>query len=229
MDPTEIEEKYEKIKHLYEEDSKEYIEQLETELSSHPKLKEAYYTLAENKEFTVQLEELIKKIDSISLVNLKSELIILIKKYLQNCFDDKKFSKISEMEMIKYIRKFSMMIIAKNKKLQKSFEENKDVDASINMEDMDHEYMDGDYLKNFRKIVRNFIVYEIYKLINPRRLAGETKEQNMVDNIVMYGVKRAAKFERKDGLSKLDPELVKELEKKYKIFTQLNPKSLSKK
>ncbi len=229
MDPTEIEEKYEKIKHLYEEDSKEYIEQLETELSSHPKLKEAYYTLAENKEFTVQLEELIKKIDSISLVNLKSELIILIKKYLQNCFDDKKFSKISEMEMIKYIRKFSMMIIAKNKKLQKSFEENKDVDASINMEDMDYEYMDGDSLKNFRKIVRNFIVYEIYKLINPRRLAGETKEQNMVDNIVMYGVKRAAKFERKDGLSKLDPELVKELEKKYKIFTQLNPKSLSKK
>ena len=229
MDPAKIEEKYEKIKHLYEEDSKEYLEQLETELSSHPKLKEAYYTLVENKEFTVQLEELIKKIDSISLVNLQSEIIILIKKYLQNCFDDKKFSKISEMEVIKYIRKFSMMIIAKNKKLQKSFEENKDVDASITMEDMDYEYMDEDSLKNFRKIVRNFIVYELYKLINPRRLAGETKEQNMADNIVMYGAKRAAKFEGKDGLSKLDPSLVKELEQKYKIFTQLNPKSLSKK
>jgi hypothetical protein len=229
MDPTEIEEKYEKIKHLYEEDSKEYLEQLEAELSSHPKLKDVYYTLAENKEFTVQLEELIKKIDSISLVNLQSELIILIKKYLQNCFDDKKFSKIAEMEMIQYIRKFSMMILAKNKKLQKSFEENRDVDAAINTEDMDYEYMEGDSLKNFRKIVRNFIVYEMYKLISPRRLAGETKEQSMADNIMMYGAKRAAKFEGKDGLSKLDPELIKELEQKYKIFTQLNPKSLSKK
>ena len=229
MDPVEVEEKYEKIKHLYEEDSKEYLEQLEAELSSHPKLKDVYCTLAENKEFTIQLEELIKKIDSISLVNLQSELIILIQKYLQNCFDDKKFSKIAEMEMIQYIRKFSMMILAKNKKLQKSFEENKEVDAAINMEDMDYEYMEGDSLKNFRKIVRNFIVYEMYKLINPRRIAGETKEQSMADNIAMYGSKRAAKFEGKDGLSKLDPELIKELDQKYKIFTQLNPKSLSKK
>ena len=133
------------------------------------------------------------------------------------------------MEMIQYIRKFSMMILAKNKKLQKSFEENKEVDSAINMEDMDYEYMDGDSLKNFRKIVRNFIVYEMYKLINPRRIAGETKEQSMADNIMMYGAKRAAKFEGKDVLSKLDPELVKELDQKYKIFTQLNPKSLSKK
>lgn len=228
MDSLEVEEKYEKIKHLYEEDCKEYLEQLEMELSSHPKLKEIYYTLAESKEFTVELEELMSKIDSISLVNMQSELIILVKKYMQNCFGEKSFSKIAEMELIQYIRKLSMMILAKNKKLQKSFGENKELDATIDMENMNYEYMDEYSLKNFRKTVRNFIVYEMYKLINPRRIAGETKEQSMADNIVMYGAKRAAKFEGSDGLSKLDPELVKELDKRHKIFTQLNPKSLGK-
>jgi len=223
-----VEEKYEKIKYLYEEDSREYLEQLEKELSSHPKLKEVYYALAENKEFTVNLEELINQIDSISLVNLQSEIIILVKKYIQNCFGVENLSKVSEMEMIQYIRKLSMMILAKNKKRQKSFEENKDVDLTIDMDEMDYEYMDEASLKNFRKIIRNFIVYEIYKLINPRRIAGETKEQSMADNIVMYGAKRAAKFEGKDGLSNLDPALVKELDQRHKIFTQLNPKSLSK-
>ncbi|WP_410528553.1 DUF5394 family protein [Rickettsiales endosymbiont of Peranema trichophorum] len=39
------------------------------------------------------------------------------------------------------------------------------------------------------------LVYQIYKIMNPRRLAGETKLDNFIHNVQARGIKEAMKYE----------------------------------
>lgn len=54
------------------------------------------------------------------------------------------------------------------------------------------------YLKG---VMKRFVVYEIYKVMNPKRIAGETKKQNYQKNVKQIGVEKARKYE---GGSKSD-------------------------
>jgi hypothetical protein len=49
--------------------------------------------------------------------------------------------------------------------------------------------------KNLNKILKNFIVYEIYKIMNPKRIAGETAKENYQNNLIEGGQKFAEKYE----------------------------------
>jgi hypothetical protein len=44
-------------------------------------------------------------------------------------------------------------------------------------------------------ILRRFAIYEIYKIMTPKRIAGKTKRQNFVANCVLRGMKVAMKHE----------------------------------
>jgi Glu-tRNA(Gln) amidotransferase subunit E-like FAD-binding protein len=112
--------------------------------------------------------------------------------------------------------KVKLVIIAhlksKNKDIDRVKSDNKkiakDIDefcAKINKDDLDQEnYVtsekkDKDRLltkeakKNLKKILQSFIVYEIYKVMNPRRIAGETHKDNYFNNLIRGGVKLASK------------------------------------
>ena len=39
------------------------------------------------------------------------------------------------------------------------------------------------------------MVYEIYKMLNPRRLAGETEIENFIKNVLLRGIDVAVKYE----------------------------------
>ena len=43
--------------------------------------------------------------------------------------------------------------------------------------------------------MKNFAVYEIYKVINPKRIAGETAKDNYKHNLIEGGVALASKYE----------------------------------
>ncbi|MDJ1406839.1 MAG: DUF5394 family protein [Candidatus Midichloria sp.] len=50
-----------------------------------------------------------------------------------------------------------------------------------------------------------FIIYEVYKMLNPSRIAGETEIQNFIDNIMIRGVEAALYYDRRNisrGFSK---------------------------
>tara|TARA_B110000503_G_C7164519_1_gene421244 strand:- start:10 stop:654 length:645 start_codon:yes stop_codon:yes gene_type:complete len=49
--------------------------------------------------------------------------------------------------------------------------------------------------KNLNKILKNFVVYEIYKIMNPKRIAGETAKENYRNNLIEGGQKLAEKYE----------------------------------
>ncbi|HJK86288.1 MAG TPA: DUF5394 family protein [Candidatus Megaira endosymbiont of Nemacystus decipiens] len=49
--------------------------------------------------------------------------------------------------------------------------------------------------KNLKKLIKNFAIYEIYKIMNPKRIAGETKKMNYINNLVYGGKKLAQRYE----------------------------------
>ncbi len=46
----------------------------------------------------------------------------------------------------------------------------------------------------FKEFLKKAASYEIYKITNPNRIAGETREENFINNTVLLGVKRAMKY-----------------------------------
>ncbi len=49
--------------------------------------------------------------------------------------------------------------------------------------------------KYFKDIIKQFAIYQLYKVMNPRRIAGETKKENYKHNMVIGGNKLAVKHE----------------------------------
>jgi hypothetical protein len=47
--------------------------------------------------------------------------------------------------------------------------------------------------KHLKAILKNFAIYEIYKVMNPRRIAGETAKINYMNNMAVGGEKLASK------------------------------------
>ena len=43
-----------------------------------------------------------------------------------------------------------------------------------------------------------FVIYEIYKMLNPNRIAGETELQNFIDNVIVRGVEVALYYDRRN-------------------------------
>ena len=49
--------------------------------------------------------------------------------------------------------------------------------------------------KNLKRIMKSFVVYEVYKVMNPKRIAGETAKDNYKHNLIEGGVALASKYE----------------------------------
>ncbi|MFV9991397.1 MAG: DUF5394 family protein [Candidatus Midichloria sp.] len=63
------------------------------------------------------------------------------------------------------------------------------------------EELSGEELKTQTR----FLIYEIYKMLNPSRIAGETEIQNFIDNVMIRGVEAALYYDRRNisrGFSK---------------------------
>jgi len=66
------------------------------------------------------------------------------------------------------------------------------------------------------------IFYEIYKIINPERLAGETPLQNFINNVKTRGIEVALKYEGAEVAQQFNLKNLKELEGgKLKFVEQL--------
>jgi hypothetical protein len=56
-------------------------------------------------------------------------------------------------------------------------------------------FLDSKSLKHIKDIIKRFAIYEIYKMINPRRIAGETAKDNFISNVFLYGLKVAMRYD----------------------------------
>ena len=79
--------------------------------------------------------------------------------------------------------------------------------------------------KDFKEFLRRCLAYEFYKITNPNRLAGETREENFLSNAVLLGVKEALKYEGlEQDVSKISKSTVVMLEKAHHKFENLSKK-----
>jgi len=49
--------------------------------------------------------------------------------------------------------------------------------------------------KFLKRIMKSFVVYEVYKVMNPKRIAGETAKDNYKHNLIEGGASLASKYE----------------------------------
>ena len=64
--------------------------------------------------------------------------------------------------------------------------------------------------KNFEKLLQNFVIYEIYQEMNPRRIAGETEQMNYAANFERGGEAKAEKYVNKRKVGEEERRQIRE-------------------
>jgi hypothetical protein len=74
--------------------------------------------------------------------------------------------------------------------------------------------------EQIKKDLERHAIYEIYKFTNPRAIAGETKLENFISNVIRKGFEYALKQESapEEMLKKTPKSFVKKLEKEHENF-----------
>ncbi len=127
-----------------------------------------------------------------NLYEIQSKLILIIK----GCLNDSKENDPELQEAIDADEaEIAKDIIELTRKLMKDI--NPEMENEFGrISHKDRAYMlDAKAKQNFKKIMKNFAVYEVYKVMNPNRIAGETAKENYRHNLSRGGQKLASKYE----------------------------------
>ena len=65
------------------------------------------------------------------------------------------------------------------------------------------------------------MIYEVYKVMNPNRLAGETGIENFINNVITRGIKTAMKYEGANFAKLFDEKELENLESHKHSFAQM--------
>ncbi len=106
-------------------------------------------------------------------------------------------------------------------KLKKLKKKNKSQNASdINSPDQSEEIVnEADLTKEEKEMRVRLIIYEIYKITNPNRLAGETEMDNFIKNVKTRGLEVALKYDGHELSKNFTPQELKNLSS-YKDLVQ---------
>ncbi|SPR13021.1 DUF5394 family protein [Orientia tsutsugamushi] len=160
--------------------------------SSDNLVNEFYQKLKNNAEFEAELEALISNFEiNQDVSKLQTNIILLIKKLLlSNSSGSTSIELTQELEqqIAKQIAKISKELIYKHTRTLA--EENQDLEQ--NKDNL--EYISEPSRAELKKNLKRFAIYEVYKLLNPRRIAGETRLSNFIHNLIIGGAKYALKY-----------------------------------
>lgn len=150
-----------------------------------------------------QLQSLFNQIDSFQLEKLNalfgnnSNLFKNVLEYLIKGYDPNDKAIIALLMML-----YSLLMIQEVAKEKETIENEKD--QKIKQIESDQIY--------------RFVIYEIYKIITPYRIAGETDLENFMSNVALRGMDFAIK-QQKINMDKI-PDATEELEVRKKSFVE---------
>ena len=155
--------------------------------------------------------------EAADLGEMQSKLILLIKKHLAKRelktakLTGKKI-KFNDEEVEQDISKFTRNLIKRHEGADRDIDANNSID--------DKYPLDAKAKASVKKIIKEFAIYEVYKVMNPRRIAGETKKDNYAHNMMMGGQKRASKYEggKESDLKSYGEAEVRRIEQASKTF-----------
>ncbi|WP_341763848.1 DUF5394 family protein [Candidatus Tisiphia endosymbiont of Beris chalybata] len=180
---------------------------------------EIFNALNNDDSFTQEIEQILACLSeqTLDLTKLQALVILIIKKYLGK-FNIKKLKeldpKADEKLIANNIAEVSRYLIFQRSLLIQ--------EATRGLlKPKDNLYVINDkILKDTKRIIKNFAVYQIYKFMNPKRIAGETKKENFAYNFIKGGLDYAKKYEggSKSDLKKYPIKFIKQLEKAHQNF-----------
>lgn len=179
--------------------------------------------LENDPEFSKKLDDLVLQIGKSGgdLSKLHSQIILLLENAMKKVVVKNYIKRLLEKldgnaESIKVkINKLGLYLIKNRTKYLQDFDMKDLADP-----EMSKLFLDSVVAKNLRNIMLRFMIYEAYKILNPRRIAGVTREQNYISNYIVRGARVADKYDKDmtKHLAKSNPKLLKNLAKKRKKF-----------
>lgn len=147
--------------------------------------------IKEDDAISVRIDKIIEEADDLDA--MQSKLILLIQQYFKEKDQDKPAGAVITGKMKSYDERIAKNIIEFTRNIIRKYE---DMDPDIGKEgDHNTDYPLSKKSKiALKKIIKEFAIYEIYKVMNPKRIAGETKKDNYVHNMMMGGQKRASQY-----------------------------------
>ena len=165
--------------------------------------------------FRVEVETLMSSITTTEVVKTQSQLLLLLYQFFKSKVGNHGNLKTLLKKRKKYIeediKKMSLFI------MQTGSRDMREASRGIKLAKDKYEYLSKQSRDNLRSIIKRFAVYELYKFITPRRIAGETRRQNFLHNILLGGLKYASRYEggTKAEISSYDPKMLQKLEKQH--------------
>lgn len=177
---------------------------------------EIFNSLSADGAFDQEIEQILAILNekTMDLTKIQTQIIILIKKYLGKLDGKKLGVKIDEKMISKNIAEVSNYLMQQRSKVVK--EANKGlIKSKDNLQGITGKSRD-----NLKQIVKNFALYQVYKFMTPKRIAGETKQENFAHNMIKGGMELASKYEggSKSDVKGYKPEFIKKLEKAHQQF-----------
>lgn len=186
----------------------------ENELNS-PEVQEIFEELSLNEEFAHELEQMLAILNeqTLDLTQLQTKIILLIRKYcgkikgLKNLNIDEKLINKNVAEVSNYLmHKHAKIVREANQGLAGPKDKLQGISKQARI--------------NLKRLIKSFTVYQIYMVMNPKRIAGETKLANFAHNMITGGMKLAKKYEggKPKDIKSYSPKLIKKLEKAHTAF-----------
>lgn len=202
----------------------EYLNEIDKEIDADPELKNFMTKLNEDQDFNAEIERLLANLNGIDLTMLQSEIMLLLKKSVSLLKSQKakikleQLSKSGDDALLQQIHKVSSYIMMQKSRIIRTNNRN----LGLNTKSDRYQYnIDKKAEKDLSNTIKRLATYEVYKILNPRRLAGETKIDNFINNIITSGIEFAKKHEKKSDIEQYYSEhgkIIKEAEKKTQQF-----------
>ncbi|NRB11275.1 MAG: DUF5394 family protein [Rickettsiaceae bacterium] len=136
------------------------------------------------KEFCDELDKLFEETDD--LAEIQSRMMLFIMEYNKQEDAEEDISEEDKQNIIKAIKEKTKELIEKHEaELEEDI--NKTKDKSLY-------HVKSKARENLKRILKVMAIYEIYKVMNPERIAGESKKDNYVHNMMRGGTKLASKY-----------------------------------
>lgn len=174
-------------------------------------------------EFNSQISILIESLDSgeIQIEELQSKFLLLIRNIFPRLGKDKstqikELLKRVEKDISQHVTSVSHYLITHRT------EAYSDLEHHIQKPKDKYSFLSKEAKKNMKRLLKLFAIYETYKILNPRRIAGESNRDNFIANYITGGIKRAMKYEKnsKQIINSLSPQLLKTLQKSHNKFAK---------
>jgi hypothetical protein len=172
--------------------------------------------LSDSESFDAEIEEILAILNeqTTDLTLMQSKIILLIKKYLNKERKTNIKIEIDEKLLAQDIAEVSRYLMKKRAIEQKN--------PNLKLPPGKDKYygMTAKSREDFKRVVKNFAVYQIYKVLNPKRIAGETRKENFAYNMIIGGMKRAKHYAggSKQEIAKYSPQFIKKLEAAHRSF-----------